>query len=77
MTDTQPQAEAATEQTAPKRRARASKRAKSSPSGLVLRFIGDGSVFQSGVPNRDVTSDDGLTEELIDLAVATGTHVRV
>ena len=43
---------------------------------VVLRWLGDGSRFHSGVPNRDVTADDNLAPELAELAVASGTHER-
>ena len=46
------------------------------PEAVVLRFVGDGSVFQSGIPNRDVVVADNLSDELAELAVATGTHER-
>ena len=47
-------------------------------STRLARYVGDGSVYQSGVPHeRDITTDDNLSEELIDLAVETGTHERV
>lgn len=50
---------------------------KAQPADVVLRYVGDGSVFQSNVPNRDVTVADNLSGELAELAVATGTHKRV
>lgn len=45
---------------------------------VVARYIGDGTVFQSGIPHeRDITDLDNLSDELIELAVATGTHEKV
>jgi|GEM_PF-5209884 hypothetical protein len=60
-------------------RARARKPASAKPPApvVVLRYVGDGTVFQSGIPNRDVTTDDNLTDDLAELAVATGTHQKV
>jgi hypothetical protein len=63
-------------------RPRAATTSKPAPEGaidapvVVLRWLGDESVFNSGVPNRDVTTDDQLTPELLELAVAAGTHAR-
>lgn len=42
----------------------------------VLHWLEDGSRFNSGIPNRDITSADGLTDEQIELAIASGTHER-
>lgn len=61
----------------PEEQAAAPADAGAAPATVVLRFVGDGSIFQSGIPNRDVTEADNLPDELLGLAVDTGTHERV
>jgi hypothetical protein len=42
----------------------------------VLSWKGDASVFNSGIPNRDIYPADGLSDELTELAISSGTHER-
>ena len=41
---------------------------------IVLRWLGDETRFTNGIPNRDVTVADALTDEQLTEAVAHGTH---
>jgi hypothetical protein len=42
----------------------------------VLSWKGDESVFNIGIPNRDIYPADGLSDELLELAVSSGTHEK-
>jgi hypothetical protein len=44
--------------------------------GIVLHWLGDESRFTNGIPNRDVTTDDRLSDEDLQTAVEHGTHER-
>ncbi len=48
-----------------------------SESPVVLHWRGDEGVFTNGVPNRDVTEADGLSDEAVELALTNGTHTRI
>ena len=45
-------------------------------SSVVARWKGDAGRFISGVPNRDITKDDALSDELLKAALDAGTHER-
>lgn len=52
-------------------------------SSVVARFVGDGSIYVNGVPNRDLTSDDlaespggFLTAAQVKAAIKAGTHAK-
>lgn len=63
---------------APKRRSRSKPKPAPEPkAAVVLRWKGDESVFTNGIPNRDVTTDDLLSEDDLKQAVKHGTHEQV
>lgn len=46
------------------------------PADVVLHWLGDESVFVSGIPNRDITEADALSDEDLKRAVKHGTHEK-
>lgn len=50
--------------------------AKEPEPHVVAKYVGDGSTYTIGIPNRDLTKDDQLTTEQIAHAVKSGTHEK-
>jgi hypothetical protein len=44
--------------------------------GPVLHYRPESGQFISGIPARDITPEDGLTDEQIELAISSGTYER-
>lgn len=47
------------------------------PPPVVIRWLGDESVFVSGMPNRDIREGEVIEPEALELALAIPTHEKV